>query len=572
MLRCHASRPWSPRRSWSSGAGLALGLGAILALAPLRAAPPLPYGVMAALGRAASAAASGHSRAEANALIEAAEESANPVLAARATIVAYAHRHLKTAHTAALLWRTLAPHDPQAVSFLFLTDVALGRERQGIRRLAELLPPGAPWIEEEMLSTLLIRRLPSFLALRIAQLWAKRHPRALGPRYLLGLVALKIGMPGMALLMARDLLAAKTKLVADHRLRAQELVSQAEVYGGRTRRGLRHAEQLLRAHPQLFPLAINLMSLELISGHDHAAHTLARQWRRTESEARALFLVLALSDLHLDHPRRARRWLTRLLETAHDQSLAAFNIGRVEARLHHVRRARFWFRWAAERAERDVPASALALARLAGGGHATPAARAVFDRYASRVPLQASRVYRLEAHWLDGLGHPRAALAVLVKAHDLEPSDPDTIYALALFDMKVGKGAQGYRLLQALARRFPDNPWILNAEGYYLARHTGHLRRAAQDLTRALKLDPGDPPLVDSRGWLSYRRGHYHKALTDFRKAYAHDRSPTIAIHYGLALWKLGERAQARALWLAALKEHPHDRALARVIAGHRGS
>jgi Tfp pilus assembly protein PilF len=543
---------------------------ALLAGTPVRATPGLPDGVLAALGRAARASAGGHSRAEARALIDAAEESANPVLASRATLVAYSHRHFRTAHTAALLWRTLAPHDPQAVSFLFLTDFTLGRNRQGLRRMAELLPPGAPWIGEDMMATLLIRRLPHILDLRIAQLWHRRHPHASGPRYLLGLVALRIGMSGTARLMAHEL--AGRKLTLEHRLRVGELASQALVYGGRPRRGLKKARALLESEPKSLPLAVNLISLELVSGHNRKAHALALRWRRIHPHNGALFLALALADLHRNHPRRARAWLTRLLETGRAQSVAAFNIGRVEVRLHHPRRARFWFRWAAARAERDAPGAALALARLAGGGKDTPAARAVFRRYAARVPLQAPAILLLEARWLTGLRHAHAAQRVLLRAHKTFPQDPDVTYALALADMGIGRGALGYRLLRTLEKRYPENAWILNAEGYYLARHTARLSRARRDIVRALALDPGDPPILDSRGWVSYRQSHYRRALALFRRAYAHDRSPTIALHYGLALWHTGHKARARALWSQVYKRHPHDRALAETLARHAGS
>jgi predicted Zn-dependent protease len=543
---------------------------ALLGGTPLFATPAVPDGVLAALGRAASAAADGHSRSEAQALIDAAEDSANPVLASRATLVAYAHRHLRTAHTAALLWRTLAPHDPQAVSFLFLTDFALGRDTQGLRRMAELLPPGAPWAGEAMMATLLLRRLPHILDLRVTQLWRARHPRSAGALYLTGLVALRLGMDGTALLTAHELGARKLPL--NHRLRVGELLSQSLVYGGRPKRGLEEARRLLAREPKSLPLAVNLISLELVSGHDRQAHALAVRWRLTHPHNRALFLALALSDLHRNHPRRARRWMTRLLETGKNQSLAAFNIGRIEVRLHHPRRARFWFRWAAARAERDVPAAALALARLIGHGKDTPAARAVFHRYAARVPLQAPAVRLLEAHWLTALHHPHAAYRVLVQAHALFADDPDVTYALALAEMDIGRGRLGYRLLRHLGRRYPDNPWIFNAEGYYLARHTGRLARAAHDIERALALDPGDPPILDSRGWVSYRRGHYRRALALFRRAYAHDRSATIALHYGLALWHEGHKARARNLWSRVYKRHPHDRALAEALARHRGS
>ena len=67
--------------------------------------------------------------------------------------------------------------------------------------------------------------------------------------------------------------------------------------------------------------------------------------------------------------------------------------------------------------------------------------------------------------------------------------------------------------LEALHRERPLDAGITNALGYTLADHKRELPRAEQLIREALAAQPDNPALLDSLGWVLYRRGQFAAAL-----------------------------------------------------------
>jgi len=112
----------------------------------------------------------------------------------------------------------------------------------------------------------------------------------------------------------------------------------------------------------------------------------------------------------------------------------------------------------------------------------------------------------------------------------------------------------------------PDYAHAYNALGYTLADRTERLEEAQVLIEKALKLAPGDPFILDSLGWVQYRRGNLEDAVKNLRLAHAARPDPEIAAHLGEVLWKLGERDEAKRIWQAALTENPDHEALLGVM------
>ena len=74
---------------------------------------------------------------------------------------------------------------------------------------------------------------------------------------------------------------------------------------------------------------------------------------------------------------------------------------------------------------------------------------------------------------------------------------------------------------------------------------------------------------MDSAGWVNYRLGRYEAALEYLRKANDAMKDGEIAAHLGAVLWALDRQAEARAVWDAALKEHPDHPYLLKMMARH---
>ena len=105
----------------------------------------------------------------------------------------------------------------------------------------------------------------------------------------------------------------------------------------------------------------------------------------------------------------------------------------------------------------------------------------------------------------------------------------------------------------------PDNVEALNALGYSLLTNSSRYTDAEKYLEKALSLAPDEAVVIDSYGWLLFKRGDLVKALGYLEKAYSKQRENEIAVHLAEVLWELGKRDDAEKLVNKAMKETPND-------------
>lgn len=85
-------------------------------------------------------------------------------------------------------------------------------------------------------------------------------------------------------------------------------------------------------------------------------------------------------------------------------------------------------------------------------------------------------------------------------------------YALASYEDLVGRSTEAAAIAEKIVARSADHVAALNLAGYALAKAGERLERAERHLRRARELAPGDPSILDSWGWLLYRRGQLAEA------------------------------------------------------------
>jgi Flp pilus assembly protein TadD len=74
--------------------------------------------------------------------------------------------------------------------------------------------------------------------------------------------------------------------------------------------------------------------------------------------------------------------------------------------------------------------------------------------------------------------------------------------------------AQMEKDLRAIIAREPENAMALNALGYTLADRTTRYGEAKALIDKAHQLNPDDPAVLDSLGWVNYRMGNLDEAET----------------------------------------------------------
>jgi tetratricopeptide (TPR) repeat protein len=139
--------------------------------------------------------------------------------------------------------------------------------------------------------------------------------------------------------------------------------------------------------------------------------------------------------------------------------------------------------------------------------------------------------------------------AVLAALWTVRRREPGVVLAYASYLDRVGKPVPALAALDELLRARPNHASALNLAGYLRADRGTDLARATRDLSRARKLSPGDPAVLDSWGWLAFRKGNLDEAA----RAIGHavrlaPRQPELLFHLGEVLAAKGDRAGARAV------------------------
>jgi Flp pilus assembly protein TadD len=146
------------------------------------------------------------------------------------------------------------------------------------------------------------------------------------------------------------------------------------------------------------------------------------------------------------------------------------------------------------------------------------------------------------------------------------PGDKDLLYARALIAEKLNQLDVAERDLREILKKDPKNVNALNALGYTLTDRTTRYDEAHELLQQAMELKPDDAFIMDSMGWLQYRRGNTAEALKYLRRALEIRNDAEIAAHLGEVLWVVGDRHEAESVWDRALRETPDNEALNGVI------
>ena len=194
-------------------------------------------------------------------------------------------------------------------------------------------------------------------------------------------------------------------------------------------------------------------------------------------------------------------------------------------------------------------------------------ALAMIDDYISEHPERAFELNVTKANLLADHGEIDTGLALLAAALDQHPQHPSLQYDRAVLLEKAGKVKDSVSALESLLKERDSDPTLLNALGYTLADHSLELSRAENLIRKSLAIMPDNPAILDSMGWVRFKRGDAKGAIDYLKRSYQLAHDPEIAAHWAEALWKTGAQQEARAVLATALARHPDSETLKKTIA-----
>ena len=122
--------------------------------------------------------------------------------------------------------------------------------------------------------------------------------------------------------------------------------------------------------------------------------------------------------------------------------------------------------------------------------------------------------------------------------------------------------------LQAALKLNPDEPELLNFQGYFWIERGEHLQEALAMVERAVDAEPQSGEIIDSLGWAYYRLGDYKDAVEQLEAAVTLDPGiPEVNDHLGDAYWRVGRKTEAAFQWRRVLSLEPDDKLKASVEA-----
>ncbi|MBH2032049.1 MAG: tetratricopeptide repeat protein [Pseudomonadales bacterium] len=174
-------------------------------------------------------------------------------------------------------------------------------------------------------------------------------------------------------------------------------------------------------------------------------------------------------------------------------------------------------------------------------------------------PDYAIQLYLIETEALAKHQYIDRAWGIAEQALLQYPDDLNLLYTRAMLAEKRDDLTQLEADLRSILAREPENAMALNALGYTLADRTTRYAEARALIEQAYQLNPQDPAVLDSLGWVNFRQGQLDVAEGLLRQALENFPDAEVAAHLGEVLWANGKQREARKVWAAALANDPES-------------
>ena len=272
----------------------------------------------------------------------------------------------------------------------------------------------------------------------------------------------------------------------------------------------------------------------------------------------------AIAQLQAGNAAEARRGFLELLSSGEKTADALFYLGRFA---ESERRAE-----QALRLYSQVDSGALAVAAqqraaaLLSERDGIPEALSHIDQFVERHPRHGLDLAPVKGNLYAEGGYYDQALAAFDDYLAIKPRAEFAWLARADVLLRADRLDDAIGAFRDTVKAFPESPNALNALGYTLADRTKRLREAERLIDRALEKEPDNAAIIDSKGWVLFRRGKLDRAREYLERAWSELPDPEVAAHLGETLWRMGEEQAARDLLEEAWQRFPGDEVLRETI------
>ena len=181
-------------------------------------------------------------------------------------------------------------------------------------------------------------------------------------------------------------------------------------------------------------------------------------------------------------------------------------------------------------------------------------------------PKYAKNLFQLESSLLLLNDEKDKAFKLLTNALSAFPNDANLLYLRSMSLDSPETFDEMETDLRSILTLDSNNSVILNALGYSMLIYTERTQEAYKLIKKAHDLNPKDPAIIDSLGWVLFKLGKLEEALNYLNDAYALNKDAEIAAHLGEVLWVLNKREQALLIFRDSYENYPEHKTLLRTI------
>lgn len=525
---------------------------------PIPAPVDIEYGhfsedVLARVIIAEMAGQRGYNQKALNDYLELARETNDLNIIKRASRIASFLRDVPASIETGNLWLAKEPNSQEALRTLAFQMVAMGRYREAMDHLRNLLAQGAT-IDFRLITNQ--TAIDNNAALMIDALIADfEELTALYPAN----QSLRLGLAH--LYQQNTQIEQAYELV---RVLAQEMNDNPEVVilevdlleqMGNTALAEKRLEQALRNNENHKELRFQYGRKLLDEQRYREAHDQFQIIVEQFPEDYDMLYSLALISMEINMLNEAKQYFQRLVENAQRLDDAHYYLGYINVQENNPTEAIGHFINVNSGGNFLQAQRNLAELMIRSGRY--PEVKARFQNIRFRNPDYNIPLLTLEANVLLDEGLYSEASTVLNNAVGAFPNNIQLLFLRSVYAQEVNDLLLMEVDLRKIIQLNPTSPVAYNSLGYTLADRTDRFDEAYQLILRAVELAPNDPAIIDSLGWVQYRLGLYEEARENLDRAYELFPDHEVAAHLGEVLWVMGDKSAARKVWRKALESQP---------------
>ena len=492
------------------------------------------------------------------ALADSAIETRDPRLAAQATRLAVITNQFPTAIQMAMLWQELSPNNIDVYQTLGNLLVVENQPQQAIVYYSKALSLSDEESRSKLLkqiSSTLIRYSSQSQALTLIEQLATEYPDsadvALAHASLAStLKEYEVANRAINRTLALDPDNDDAAVFKFSLLVLQNNDAEAEEF----------ANKYLKKHPKSLVLRTVLARYYLESNKLDAAEKEYLIIHRQDETSVIAPMALALIRMDNKNYNDATIYLEKVLELQSNNDLARVYLGDIATLQKRHDEAIQWYRSVTD--TEQLFTARLRLVDVIKQRDGIDAALREMEAMHPESPHQQIDMILLKNEMLIEGGRGDEALELVNDALNDNPDNIDLLYARAMIAARREDVAGLEKDLLRVLEIKPGHVQSLNAYGFTLADLTDRYKEAYSLISAAHKQKPNDPFILDSMGWIEYKRGNFNEAESYLRRALAKRNDPEIAYHLTEVLLAAGKTREARKIWSKANKDFPDDKKL----------